>query len=293
MQRHAARLIACLAFVVAVGLNVTAGGSERPEVVTEERLWLHSPGVAQRLALSFRDLVADAYWVRAIVYYGSERLSDRSTKTYALLYPLLDFSTSLDRRFHVAYSLGAIFLSEGYPGGPGRPDLALRLLEKGRSHEPDRWQFEHDIAFVHYWWLRDFKAAAQHFEQGARLPGAPPWLRTMAATTLAKGGDRASARQLWTTLVNENDLDWIKRAATYSLQQLRALDDLDALREVVRRYTAQTGRSPGEWHEVVRAGLLREEPVDPTGARYELHGGVVELSATSPLQPLPGLEAGR
>ena len=290
---RAARLIACVAFATAVGLNVTAAGMVRPRAITDEPLWLQSPAVARRLSLSFRDLVADIYWVRAVVYYGSERLAPGGERKYVRLYPLLDFSTSLDQRFDVAYRLGAIFLSEGYPGGPGRPDQALQLLEKGRRYEPDQWQFAHDMGFVYYWWLRDFSAAAAHFEEAARLPGAPLWLRTMAAVTLAKGGDRDAARQLWTQLLDGSDVDWIKRSAAFHLQQIRALDDLDALTGLIERFAVRAGRPPASWDDLVQAGLLRAVPVDPQEVPYVLQDGVPALSPSSNLLPLPGHEAGR
>ncbi len=87
--------------------------------------------------LSFTDLAADVYWVRAVVHYGGERRSPAASGRYALLHPLLDMTTTLDPHFDVAARMGAIFLSEGYPGGPGRPDLALELLRKGLRHDPD------------------------------------------------------------------------------------------------------------------------------------------------------------
>ena len=55
-------------------------------------------------------------------------------KTYTLLYPLLDLTTTLDPRFTVAYRFGAIFLAEPYPGRtrPARPgDRAAR--ERARA----------------------------------------------------------------------------------------------------------------------------------------------------------------
>ena len=74
-------------------------------------------------------------------------------------------TTTLDPNFDVAARLGAIFLSEGVPGVDGRPDLGLALLEKGRRHGPDRWQYMHDIGFVHFWWLKDYPAAGRCFDQ--------------------------------------------------------------------------------------------------------------------------------
>ena len=47
-----------------------------------------------------------------------------------------------------------------------------------------------DIGFVHYWWHHDYQAAADGSARASEVPGAPWWLRSLAATTLAEGGDR-------------------------------------------------------------------------------------------------------
>ena len=273
--------------VVAVTLQATRDRLAPPRAPEVPSLWLQSPSATRRIMLSFTDLAADIYWMRAVVHYGGERRSTATDGRYALLYPLLDMATTLDPHFDVAARMGAIFLSEGYPGGPGRPDQALQLLEKGLANDPDRWQYRHDIGFVQYWWLQDYPAAAAQFEQAARMPGAPPWLRTMAGVTLARGGDRESARTLWRELLHTAELDWMRKAATFRLQQLAALDDLDALRAQVARFR---GRADLSWSLLVGAGALTGVPVDPTGVPYELTAeGAVELGAGSILAPLPGI----
>jgi tetratricopeptide (TPR) repeat protein len=256
-------------------------------------LWLQSPDLARRVALSFRDIAADVYWIRAVVHYGSERRSTAAEGRYALLHPLLNLATSLDRRFDVAARLGAIFLSEGFPGGPGRPDLAIALLQKGLANEPSRWQYRHDLGFVHYWWLNDYPEAARQFQAASTLPGAPPWLKTLAGVTLAKGGDRAGARLLWEELLANNDLDWVRRTAEYRLQQLQAMDELDVLLTNVAAYMRTTGTAPTRWEALVERGLLKAVPVDPSGMPYALLPGGVALAPDSPLVPLPLFEAPR
>jgi hypothetical protein len=257
-------------------------------------LWLQSPELTRRLALSFDDLVADVYWIRAVVHYGSERRSLTSSHRYALLYPLLDMTTTLDPNFDVAARMGALFLSEGYPGGPGRPDQAIALLEKGRRHDPTRWQYVHDIGFVHYWWLKDYRSAATYFERASALPGAPNWLRSLAGTTMLEGGDRDAARTLWRELYTTAEVDWMRRAAEYRLAQLQALDDIDALAARVTEVTGRLGRTPRTWAEVVAAGGLPGVPADPTGVPYILGtDGRVTLGSGSSLAPLPALEAHR
>ncbi|HEY3884797.1 MAG TPA: hypothetical protein VGL62_06305, partial [Vicinamibacterales bacterium] len=152
----------------------------------------------KRLTLGNAGLAADVYWIRALQYFGAERLSPPShVRTYALLYPLLDLTTSLDPHFNIAYRFGAIFLGEPYPGGPGRPDLAVALLQKGIAAQPDKWQYMQDLGFVYYWHLHDYQTAAEWFERAAGVPGAPNWMRPLAATTLAEGGQRGASRELW------------------------------------------------------------------------------------------------
>lgn len=285
-------VVVAVLLAAAVGLQAVRERLAPPRADAVPVLWLQSTEAARRLALSFTDLAADVYWMRAVVHYGSERRAPAAEGRYALLYPLLDLTTTLDPHFDVAARLGAIFLSEGYPGGPGRPDQALALLEKGLKTDPTRWQYRHDIGFVYYWWLKDYKEAARQFDLAGQLPGAPLWLRTMAAVTLAKGGDRASARQLWQELYATADVDWLRQAAEYRLRQLAALDDIDALTAIVARGRARAGAP--DWRAFVRAGILPAVPTDPMGTPYLLsREGAVTLDPSSPLSPLPTFEAAR
>ena len=118
-------------------------------------MWVQSGPLAIGSALGFDKLVADVYWIRAVIYYGGQR-HDRSSgdANYDLLYPLLDLVTSLDPHFIVAYRFGAIFL-DGPTRGPGRPDLAIHCCRRGIENDSGRWEYSQDIGFVYYWWLRD------------------------------------------------------------------------------------------------------------------------------------------
>lgn len=245
-----------------------------------------SPAVATRLALSFDALAADLYWMRAIQYFGGNRLAPDGDKTYALLYPLLDLTTSLDPHFSMAYRFGAFFLSEDRPGGAGRPDLAVRLLEKAMAEHPQRWEYPYDIGFVHYR-AGDFTTAAAWFRRASELPGAASWLGPLAAVTLAAGGDTQSSRTLWRQLL-ESEADWLRDAATFRLQQLDAIDQAAQLERVTAEYIRRYGASPESWDQVVRARLLPGVPLDPAGHAYQLTpDGDVTVSRQSPLWPLP------
>ncbi len=261
----------------------------RPERGLPAVLYLQSPAMARRLALSFDAVVADLYWLRALQHFGATRLQTEGPRTFEHLYPFLDLATSLDPRFVVAYRFGAIFLAEAPPGGPGRPDLALRLLEKGVAATPERWQYFQDIGFVHYWWTGDYGKAAGAFSKGAAVAGAPWWMQSLAAVTLAEGGDRRTSRLLWRALSQSAENDWLRRDAQRRLLQLDALDQVDQLQAVVARARAAGLTAPWSWAQLLQAGTLGTVPIDPTGVPYviDMTSGRVDAGRDSPLWPLP------
>jgi hypothetical protein len=268
----------------------------------EDALYISSGAAVRRLSGPFEALAADLYWVRAIQYFGGAKrrlaadpmsppppplLASPEFNEYRLLYPMLDITTTLDPRFNIAYRFGAVFLAEAYPAGPGRPDLAIALLEKGLRARPDKWEYMQDIGFVHYWYLHDYKAAAGVFAKASQVPGAPWWLKSLAANTLAQGGDRRSSRVMWEAIRQSAENDWLRRDADRRLTQLQALDQIDELQRIVDRYTAATGERPDDWASIVRAQGWRGVPADPSGAPFELSGGRVAMSPSSSLAPLP------
>ena len=231
-----------------------------PPGVTGNVLYVRSPEFMRRAALSYDALLADVYWIRTIQHYGGTKLANDPHKQYDLLYPLLDLTTSLDPNFDIAYGFGALFLAEPYPSGPGRPDLAIALLQKALRAQPDKWRFREDLGFVYYWWLHDYVTAADWFRRAGEMPGAPNWLKPLAAVTLAQGGNLASSRTLWTEVFNTADADWLRTQATFRLRQLDALDEIAALERVVENYRARTGSLPQSWMDVIRAGYLTRSP---------------------------------
>ncbi len=289
-QPRAWRFLAVIGTLLAatIGLQVWREQAFSTSVTAETVLYVESAPVLQRMSLSFDPLVSDLYWIRAIQHYGGTRRSDDPDKRYHLLYPLLSLAASLDPLFTIVYRFGAIFLAEPFPGGPGQQDQAVALLQRGLEARPNYWRYMQDIGFVYYWWGHDYKKAAEWFERGANVPGAPVWMRSLAATTLAQGGERQASRLLWRALA-ENENDWLRRESVRRLQQLDALDALDRLQPAVRLAVQQGLQRPYSWDALVRAGVLRGVPVDPAGHPFELGPwtGDVSLAFESPLNPLP------
>jgi hypothetical protein len=262
---------ACLAG--AVGLHAAQDRWPAPAVDRPGLLYVRSPEVMRRALIGYSAIAADVYWIRALQHFGAERLAPpEHVRTYALLYPLLDLATTLDPYFSIAYRFGAIFLGEAYPGGPGRPDLAIALLEKGIAAQPTKWQYMQDLGFVHYWHLRDYQAAADAFRRASEMPGAPNWMRPLAAVTLAEGGQRSASRALWLQLA-ESQEPWLRDSAALRLTQLDAMEIMEAWKQL----RAERGFAP-------------PIPLDPSGTPFVLDPATGELTVAreSKLFPLPG-----
>jgi tetratricopeptide (TPR) repeat protein len=244
-----------------------------PQVDRPELLYIRSPAVLKRSALGYDAIASDVYWIRALQHFGEERLSPPTHKrTYSLLYPLLDLTTTLDPYFSIAYRFGSIFLGEPYPGGPGRPDLAIALLQKGLAAQPTKWQYMQDLGFVYYWHMRDYRSAASWFQRAADVPGAPNWLRPLAAVTLAEGGHRAASRALFEQLAQSEE-PWLSSSANLRLAQLDAMEIIET------------------WGRIRRErGVAPPIPLDPSGTPFVLDPatGDITIARESKLYPLPG-----
>jgi tetratricopeptide (TPR) repeat protein len=291
-MRAAQRLVAvgaALAGIAAAAAVLHAREARYPLTPAAERLlYLRSPKAADRLMLDFDALASDVYWIRAIQSYGRDLKNRTLADRFALVDPLLDLTTSLDPHFLIAYRFGAVFLAMEPPNGPGRPDLAIKLLEKGVAANPTAWQLPHDIAFVHYFHTGDFAAAATWFKRAMAIPNSPTWIPALAATTEARGGDREGARSMLVDMQRSPDA-YVRRAAQRTLEQLDVLDAIDLLTGLVEDFNRKFGHYPADWPEMLRLRVLGMIPVDKYNAAfvYDPATHAVRLSSESPLFPLP------
>jgi hypothetical protein len=250
----------------------------------DEVLYLWSGEHVKRLVPGFESLAADIYWLRTVQYYGGQRRF-AAGKPFDLLRPLIDITTTLDPGLEIAYRYGAIFLSEPPPTGAGRPDDGVALLEKGVQELPLAWRLRQDLGFFHFLYRKDAASAARVLMDAAEIPGAPFWLRTLAADLLARGGDRAASRRMWTQMFEQGEEGMIRENARAQLRALDSLDLADAVGEAAAEFERRHGRRPRALDELVSAGLWRGPLADMAGIRlrYDLDTGRVSVQEDSPM----------
>jgi tetratricopeptide (TPR) repeat protein len=252
--------------------------------LSEERddVLLRSGRLVKAMSLEYAPLLADIYWTRAVQYYGNQHV--RGKANLDLLWPLLDITTTLDPNLLTAYRFGAMFLSQKAPTGAGRPDLAVRLIQRGIQANPEYWRFYEDLGFVYYFDLKDYAKASEAFLQGSKEPNAQVWMKVMAAKVAAEGESFATSMFLWKDIYDSTVDPSVKENALLHMQLLRVQEDCKQLDALADEYARRHGRRPARMSELVQAGLLPGIPADPRGFAYIFgEDGKAELNLDSPL----------
>lgn len=213
-----------LLLVVSFSLSVTAqhwlDAQNRLPLAAEDTLYVRSSEILKRASLGFTGLMADAYWINTTLYFGEKFQQQRLTgeqfdvRRLELLKPMLELVTELDPRHVAAYRFGGFFLQYDNPAE------AINFIQRGIRNNPDEWRLYQDLGFT-LWRVGKFRDAAGAYLRGSQTPGAPAWLKPMAATVLAKGGDRETARQMFQRLYEENDDGFVRQVCQEQLQLLQ------------------------------------------------------------------------
>jgi len=232
----------------------------------EELIFLPSEARLSRLSGGYSGLLAAIYWTRAVQYYGRHRLAH--AKEFALLGPLLDLTTSLDPHLLIAYRFGSLFLAGKPPEGAGDPQGAIYLLERGIVANPDYWRLWEDLGFIYYWDMKDYAHAARAFQAGSERPGALQWMRVLAASVAAQGGEIQSSRILWMEIARTAENDSIRQSAEVHLAALDALEALRRLDGLLALYKQKGEHEAHSLQDLIAAGYLRGIPLDPSGEPF-------------------------
>jgi hypothetical protein len=217
-----------------------------------------------------------------VQYYGGKRA--RQDANIELLWPLLDVTTTLDPNLIVAYRFGSTFLSEPAPRGAGKPELGIRLLQRGIQANPEFWRFYEDLGFIYYFDLKDYHKAAEAFLEGSKKPGAMIWMKTFAARVSEQGETRETSVMLWSEVYNSAPNADVKGNALTHLRLLRAQSDCEQLDLIAAEYEKRNGHRPKSMRDLVSAGLLPRLAGDPLGFAYYFdEEGKAQLNPASPL----------
>lgn len=223
-----------------------------PENYADEDLALQGARL-KNYSLGFEGLIADWYWMQSLQYLGDKILKNPDANINIdnlnalnprLLYPYLDNATTLDPKFISVYEFGATVLPAIDKG------KAVKLLEKGIEDNPNEWKLYKHLGYI-YWRLGDFEKASEVYEKGAKISGAPNFMRMMTAKTKTEGGSRETARAIYQQMFNEAEDEQVKNSAELRLLELDSLEERDAIRKALQEFQAKNKRCAGSLREIL------------------------------------------
>ena len=253
-------------------------------------------------AFGFEGLIADWFWMRSLQYVGDKMLKNRDAKinlddlsglNARLLYPYLDNATTLDPRLTVAYEFGANVL----PAIDA--EKAVRLTEKGIADNPGNWRLYHYLGYI-YCKRENYLKAAESYERGSAVEGAPSWMKLMSAQMKSEGGSRETARAIYGQMFEQAQDENPRESALIRLMELDSLDERDAIRAALLNFKEKTNRCPDDLREILP--LLRAVKLpggkdfrldksnnlaDPSGAPYLLDKQTCDVKLDATKTKLP------
>lgn len=285
-------IVAVVIFLGFAGVFMTSRFVENnrpplPENYADEDLALQGARL-KGFAFGLEGLVADWYWMQALQYIGGKVVKDKNENTNfnlenlkplnpRLLYPLLDNAATLDPRFAAVYDYGAVVL----PAIDAAQ--AVKLTEKGIENNAGEWRLYSQLGYI-YWRLNDYEKAAAAYSNGAKLSGAPPFMKIMATKMTTAGASRETARAIYEEMLLADSADRQTRDnAALQLAALDSLDEREAIGAALAVFREKNSRCANDWREILP--LLRtiklprnknflldaaNNLVDPSGAPYLL-----------------------
>lgn len=275
----AAVALATLAATARLSLEEEAGRVGR----IRDPAWLPSGKALRVASFGQRLLLADWYWLNAVMYVGEGALAP--WRGWDALYPLAEIVTDLDPRFGYAYQVAGSNLS----GLAHRYAEADRILEKGMRNLPDRWSLPFVYAVNKFLYEGDYATAAEYARRAAAV-GKRPHLLLLAANlslVVDSRSEYAAAATVLEESIRQATNPELEQALEQRLIRVRTYQALSDIESAVREFRERNVRLPFALQELERAGLLAGIPPDPSGGTflYNPLDGTVESSVLGERRP--------
>lgn len=238
--------------------------------------------VVRALSLGFSDFLADIYWLRAVQYYGRQKL-DGAPTSYADLRPLLETAAELDPRYEMVYRYGSVFLCEAKPVGAGLPRQGVAFLGKGADRNPENWRLRQEQGLFTFFYLNEARQGSEILSRAAAITGAPFWMRSLAAQILTNGGELEASLQMWSVIHEQSEPGLLRDNAASQIQVAKNRILARDIQVKVREYQARTGDTRSTLEELRAKGVISASK-DQAGVPFEFvaEEGTVTLSRKSP-----------
>jgi len=224
--------------------------------------------------LGYDHLGADFLWLRLIQVIGKKR---NSADEYEWMYHALDVITTLDPQYAYAYYAGGVILGDL----ANRPDLSIRLLEKGVSANPEVWNIPFLLGYNYYFLLGDPSKGAEYIMEAARRPDGPSYLPGLATRMAAEAGSPDTALVFLEARLTDTHDPEMREVLANRKKEVIIERDLLMLESAVEAYRTQHQTLPSTLTDLVVSGALSSLPQEPFGGDYRLDPKTGSVSSST------------
>ncbi len=245
------------------------------EESVRELMYFPTAEAVRLLAAGNELAAADYLWMRMIQYYAYHMRRDQK---YDYLYPITDRLTDLDPRFVYPYTFGALLLVHDARDSVN----SLKLLDKAKRLNPEKWEFPYMKGFILYIFLQRWEEAAAEFTAASELPGAWISAKRYAAYIYRRMGEREVSKAMWTDIYEGSDNPLERDVARLYLDRIEMEETIDNLQQAAQSYKLKFGTWPGSLRDLSKAGLAAKIPAeDPFKGRYYWSADSNKVKSTS------------
>lgn len=213
------------------------------------------------VVLGYEQFVGDVIWLKVIQVLGEETVTP---KAYNWVYHALDVVTTLDPKFSYVYQLGGVSLAMLAQ----QPELSNKLLLKGFKENPDVWQIPFYIGFNYFFYLQDYRLAAEYMAKASELPGHPEYLPKLAARLYVQSGDPDVAIEFLYRMYNESKEEKVRAGISKRIKEVMVERDIRLLEGIVKKYKEAHRVYPATLADLVTNGFIKNVPEEPNGGNY-------------------------
>ncbi len=224
--------------------------------------------------LGYHHLGADVLWLRLLQVIGKKR---NTADEYEWMYHALDVITTLDPQYAYAYYAGGVILGDL----ANRPDLSIRLLERGVSANPDVWDIPFLLGYNYYFLLNDPAKGAEYIMKAASLPDGPAYLPGLATRMAAEAGSPDTALAFLEARLRETQDPQMREVLAKRMKEVIIERDIRILEKAVEAYRTQHRAVPATLMDLVETGILPVLPQEPFEGEYRLDSKTGTVSSST------------
>ncbi len=251
---------------------------ERPPL--ESVRYVPKPSLLKAVALEYRLLLADFFWMKVTLIYGEPNFRKKATpEDWDYIEKTIQVVTELDPYFFIPYYFAGIVL----PMEADRVDDANKFLMRGMKYLKKEWRIPFLIGFNYYYYKHEELEAAKYLEIASKLPGSPEYLPQLASRLRYQAGDIRHAIAFLMTMYNNTDNLELKKSLA---MRIKALQDIYYLTQAVEIFKKKFNRPPKNLEELVETHIIKAIPRDPYGGKYYYDPKDGRVKTTSNFRPM-------